>query len=105
MRLARIGEALGWGIITAAVVISLLFVSSTYGQAIESEARVYEADGRLEIEFVYGVNRYAECEDLYFAVRVDREEWEWPQWWLLRRSKRTNYRSRSRVTACGWWLQ
>ena len=54
MRLARIGEALGWGIITAAVVISLIFVSSTYGQTIDSEARVYEEDGRLEVSYVYG---------------------------------------------------
>ena len=80
MRLARIGEALGWGIITAAVVISLIFVSSTYGQTLDSEARIYEEDGRLEIEFVQGMYEYP-CTSLYFGLRVNSEGWAWPQWW------------------------
>ena len=68
MRIARIGEALGWGIITAAVVISFFFVSSTYGQTLDSEARVYEEDGRLEIEYIQDSDYAYDCTDLFFGT-------------------------------------
>ena len=80
MRLARIGEALGWGIITAAVVIGFFFVASIYGQTIDSEARVYEEDGRLEVSFVQDSDYAYECADLFFGTRIEVHGDGWPMW-------------------------
>ena len=75
-------DALEAGIllVLVAIVAAIGLTVALSGQTLDSEARVYEQDGRLEIEYVQGMHGYP-CTSLYFGVRVNSEGWVWPQWW------------------------
>ena len=70
-------------LLAAEVVIGPIAISpqsSTYGQTLDSEARIYEEDGRLEVSYIQDSDYAYECADLFFGTRIEVHGDGWPLW-------------------------
>ena len=54
-----------------AIVAAIGLTVALSGQTLDSEARIYEEDGRLEIDFIQDSDYAYDCADLFFGTRIE----------------------------------